>query len=150
MKIDLNFKEYEINEDIELPNSYYKESEIQKINHLHVKGKLFYSDDEKLRATMNIKGSMILLDSISLEEEEFPFSIIFDDILEENLKNDENKLDLFEFLWENIVLEIPLKFTKVEDLSKFHGDGWKLMSEEEMKVSYNPFNELLKKFDKKE
>lgn len=150
MKIDLNFKEYEINEDIKLPNSYYRESEIQKINQLHVKGKFFYSNDDKLQATVEIKGTMILLDSVSLEEVEFPFSISYDDILEENLKNDENKLDLFEFLWENIVLEIPLKFTKVEDLSKFHGDGWKLTSEEENKASHNPFNELLKNFDKKE
>ena len=37
-------------------------------------------------------------------------------------------------LWQNIVLEVPLQFTKVEDLSKFHGDGWKLISEEEIKM----------------
>ena len=66
------------------------------------------------------------------------------------VENDENRLDLFEFLWENIVLEVPLKFTKVTNLSEFHGDGWKLMSEDEVSLENNPFHDLLKNFDKKE
>ena len=74
----------------------------------------------------------------------------YDDYIEENLINDENRLDLFEFLWENIVLEVPLKFTKVTNLSEFHGDGWKLMSEDEVSLENNPFHDLLKNFDKKE
>ena len=67
--------------------------------------------------------------------------------LKEFITNLENSLDIIELLWENIVLEIPLKYTKVEDLSKFHGDGWKLVSEEEATTSHNPFNELLKNIE---
>ena len=52
----------------------------------------------------------------------------------------------FQFLCENIVLEIPLQFTKVKDLSKFHGDGWKLIREDELTNSNNPFSDLLKDF----
>ena len=89
---------------------------------------------------------MTIADSISLEPVEYPFSIEYDDIIEENCKKSENVLDIFQFLWENIVLEIPLQFTKVKDLSKFHGDGWKLISEDELKSSNNPFNDLLKDF----
>ena len=47
-----------------------------------------------------------------------------------------------DILWQNIILEIPLKFTNVEDYSKFQGEGWKLVSEDELKVENNPFNEL--------
>ena len=72
------------------------------------------------------------------------------DFIEEIYKKDENTLDILRLLWENIVLEVPLQFTRVEDLSKFHGDGWKLISEEELKHSSNPFSELLKDFDNKE
>ena len=57
-------------------------------------------------------------------------------------------LDIFSFLWENIVLEVPLRFTKVKDLSKFHGDGWKLISEEERNQTSNPFNDLLKEMER--
>ena len=70
--------------------------------------------------------------------------------MEESYKNDENKLDLFEFLWENIVLEVPLKFTKVENFSEFQGNGWKLVSEDEATSNNNPFSDLLENFDKKE
>ena len=73
--------------------------------------------------------------------------IEYDDFLGENNKKSENILDIFQFLWENIVLEVPLQFTKVKDLSKFHGDGWKLISEEELNASHNPFSDLLKDFE---
>ena len=69
-----------------------------------------------------------------------------DDFLPENHEKNENTLDILDFLWENIVLEIPLQFTKVRDLSKFHGDGWRVISEEELQNSQNPFFDLLKDF----
>ena len=91
----------------------------------------------------SIEGNMVIEDSISLEPVEYPFSIKYDDIIEENCKKNENTLDIFSFLWENIVLEVPLQFTKVKDFSKFQGDGWKLVSENELTESNNPFRELL-------
>lgn len=151
MLIDLDFDgDYIINSDIIIPSEYYKDSEIHDINHLHIAGKLYYDSDHIIHVILEMAGNMVILDSISLDEVSYPFSIEYDDILEESYKNDENKLDLFEFLWENIVLEIPLRFTKVQDLSKFHGDGWKLISDEEIISSSNPFSDLLKNFDKKE
>ena len=66
----------------------------------------------------------------------------------ENWIKNKNTLDIFSFLWENIVLEVPLQFTKVEDLSKFHGDGWRLISEDSLKRENNPFSDLLKDYDK--
>ena len=96
---------------------------------------------------LDVSGVMILQDSISLEDIEYPFSLKIEGDLKEFITNLENSLDIIELLWENIVLEIPLKYTKVEDLSKFHGDGWKLVSEEEATTSHNPFNELLKNIE---
>ena len=92
---------------------------------------------------------MILKDSISNEEIEYPYEIEYDDLVPENLKKMQEKLDLFEFLWENIVLEVPLRYTKETDYSKFKGNGWKLLDENEV-VKNNPFSDLLKDFDKKE
>ena len=151
MEIDLNFDtEYKMDENIMIPYEYYKDSEVKKLDSVHIEGKLFYSSEDKVHGILNIDGVMTLLDSVSLDEVEYPFSIKYDDILEENYINDENKLDLFEFLWENIVLEVPLKFTKVTNLSEFHGNGWKLISKEENTTNNNPFSDLLKNFDKKE
>ena len=89
---------------------------------------------------------MIIPDSITLENIEYPYEIEYDDYLEDNCKKNENILDIFQLLWENIVLEVPLQFTKVKDLSKFHGDGWKLVSEDELVKNNNPFSDLLKDF----
>ncbi len=125
---------------------YFQNSDIIDLKNVHITGELQKDVNEEIRILGQIVGTMILEDAISLEKVEYPFSFKIDEILEENEKIFENTLDLREILWENIVLEIPLKFTKVTDLSKFHGDGWKLVSEDEVLKQDNPFNELLKDF----
>lgn len=151
MQIDLNFNDsYKLNEVVNIPKTYFENSSVKKLDNIKVEGKLYYDSEDNLYADVVISGNMVLADDISLEEVLYPFSIEYNDILDENLKNNQNTLDLFEFLWENIVLEVPLKFTKVTNLSEFHGDGWKLVSEEENSLEHNPFSELLENFDKKE
>ena len=158
MEIDLSLLEsgavdsIDITNNYKMPKEYYENTGILELKDLNVTGKIYRSisedDIEQLQNYINCKveGLMIIEDSISLEPVEYPFLIEYDDILEENCKKNENTLDIFQFLWENIVLEIPLRFTKVKDLSKFHGDGWKLIDEEELKTSNNPFSDLLKDF----
>ena len=151
MQIDLNFNDsYKLNEIVNIPKTYFENSSVKKLDNIKVEGKLYYDPEDNLYADVVISGNMVLADDISLEEVLYPFSIEYNDILDENLKNNQNTLDLLEFLWENIVLEVPLKFTKVTNLSEFHGDGWKLVSEEENSLEHNPFSELLENFDKKE
>ena len=91
---------------------------------------------------------MILLDAISLEEVPYPFSFKIEGSMKEILGNCPNTLAILELLWENIVLEVPLKFTKVDNLSEFQGNGWKLISEDELKNNNNPFSDLLNDFEK--
>ena len=144
--------EIDISNTYSIPKSYYENTDIISLNNVLVKGKIKRIDNEEDESTLYIDaiidGIMIIPDSISLEEVEYPFHIEYNDFYEENDKNNENTLDIFAFLWENIVLEVPLQFTKVTDLSKFHGDGWKLISEEDRNHEANPFSELLKEFDK--
>lgn len=154
MNIDLSLlhsntvSEIDVSGDYDIDASYYEDSDVIKIDRVKVNGKIYRDEDEEGDLTDYIEcsmtGEMIIPDSISLEEVSYPFQIEYDDILEENCKKSENTLDIFQFLWENIVLEVPLQFTKVEDLSKFHGDGWKLISENELKNTNNPFSDLLK------
>ena len=131
-----------------IDSSYYENSEVVRLDGVQVAGRIYLDEDEEGELDdyieCSIKGEMVIPDSISLEEVTYPFEIEYDDILEENCKKNENTLDIFQFLWENIVLEVPLQFTKVEDLSKFHGDGWKLISENELNNTNNPFSDLLK------
>ena len=142
----------DISNTYSIPKEYFENTDVIALNEIKVEGKIYQgiSEDDPEETTEYIKckitGEMTVADSISLEPVEYPFSIEYDDIIEENCKKSENVLDIFQFLWENIVLEIPLQFTKVKDLSKFHGDGWKLISEDDLVASNNPFADLLKDF----
>lgn len=152
MNIDLSLlhsntiSEVKIDELLNFPNKYFENTEIKKLDGIHVYGIIKRITDTEDEISLDVSGSMTLLDSISLEEVDYPFSTKIEGNLSDFSKKFENTLDIMELLWENIVLEIPLKFTKVLDLSKFHGDGWSLVSEENAAKSNNPFNELLKDF----
>ena len=137
-----------------IDKDYYKDTEIIDLSDIEVIGNITRREDEdnvlEDYIECSINGTMIIPDSISLEEVEYPFMIEYSDILLENWKKSKNTLDIFAFLWENILLEVPLQFTKVRDLSEFHGDGWKLITEEDKILENNPFSDLLKDFEKKE
>lgn len=155
MNIDLTplhshtVEEIDITNTYSIPSEFFGTTGVKKVDNIEVEGYVYLSpseDDikEEIDAiNCKIKGNMLIEDSISLEPVEYPFSIEYDDIIEENCKKNENTLDIFSFLWENIVLEVPLQFTKVQDFSKFKGDGWKLVSENELTENNNPFSELL-------
>lgn len=158
MDIDLSLLQSNTVEKIDITGSYnidskyYAGSDVLRLEEIKVIGCIYRSEDEEGNLDdyiqCSIEGKMVIPDSISLDEVTYPFSIEYDDIIEESCKKCENILDIFQFLWENIVLEVPLQFTKVEDLSKFHGDGWKLISEDELRIRNNPFSDLLKDYDK--
>jgi len=134
-----------------LPEEFYQNTDIIHLSDLTVSGTVEQkeNDDWELEdyVSCQIKGIMIIPDSISLEEVEYPFLIAYDDFLSKNCIKNENMLDILAFLWENTVLEVPLQFTKVRDLSKFHGDGWRLIREDERIEEKNPFHDLLKDFE---
>lgn len=140
--------EEEIIDDLfEIPKEYYENTDIRSLDKVKVKGKVIQKEDEDY-INVRINGKMIVPDSISLKDLEYPFEIEYDDYLDKKYLKNENLLDIYEFLWENIVLEIPLHLTEVEDYSNFKGDGWKLISEDDLKLNNNPFSDLLKDMEK--
>lgn len=140
--------EEEIIDDLfEIPKEYYENTDIRSLDKVKVKGKVVQKEDEDY-INVRINGKMIVPDSISLKDLEYPFEIEYDDYLDKKYLKNENLLDIYEFLWENIVLEIPLHLTEVEDYSNFKGDGWKLISEDDLKLNNNPFSDLLKDMEK--
>lgn len=133
--------------EITFPKDMIEKSDIINIKNAKVVGEIFLNASREITIKCNVSGKMILEDSISLDEVDYPFSIDIEENIEENLENDENSIDILPILWQNIVLEVPLRFTKVSDLSKYNGDGWKLISEEEVSsINNNPFLELKEKY----
>lgn len=139
MNIDLKPLYNRSKEDINIsgtytiPKDYFASNkDVIAINDILVDGYIYLDEEDMLWAKLNITGKIDLKDSISLEDVKYPIKIEFDDMIEENYKKDENTLDIFAFLWENILLDVPLQYTEVKDLSKFQGKDWKLVSEDDI------------------
>lgn len=130
-----------ISEDVSFNEEYIKESDMKSLKDVHFTGEIKEDSDTTINLRGTLSGTMVIEDAISLDEVEYSFSCEIDENIDEFLENNQNTIDILEILWQNIVLEIPLKFTKVEDLSKYQGDGWKVISEDEIKRD-NPFSIL--------
>ena len=137
----------DISDKYKIPKEYIYEESVLEVKDINFNEKNLLKDDEDY-IECSIIGKILMEDSITLEPIDYDINIKYDDFIDDIYKKNENTLDIFQFLWENIVLEVPLQFTRVDDLSKFHGDGWKLISEDELKEKNNPFRDLLKDYDK--
>ncbi len=121
--------------DYSFSQEQLKNTGILKLDHVKIEGNIT-NHFRHLHLNVVIKGIMILPCSISLKPTEYPFTIkIDDDIIEkelENTRNSGNSIDIFPIIWENIVMEIPLKVVN-NDLSdiKKEGNGWKFITDEE-------------------
>ncbi len=138
-----------IDKDIVFDNQKYTNNEIRELKDVHFFGDIHYNADETIGLSGNLKGTMVLMDAISLDDIDYNFDTLIDTCLDEFIEKDKNSIDILEILWQNIVLEIPLKYTKVSDLSKYQGDGWKVISEDEIKRD-NPFSVLATKLEEME
>ena len=132
-----------IDEDIVFDKNKYHLPEIKDLKSVHLNGKIELDENEEIVLTGILSGTMTILDSISLEEIDYNFKAELEENLEEIIEKDKNSIDIIEILWQNIVLEVPLRYTEVTDYSKYSGDGWRLISEEELKKENNPFQALI-------
>lgn len=130
-----------VDESVNFRDEYLVNSNIKALNNVHFTGEIKEDSDTTINLKGILSGIMILEDSISLEDVSYNFSCEIEENIDEILENNQNSIDILEILWQNIVLEIPLKYTEVNDLSKYQGDGWKVISEDELKGN-NPFSIL--------
>ena len=130
---------------------------IKKLENLKLLGKITYNDFEELDINLKLTGTMYLLDAMTLEEIPYDFetdieeSIVENEInLEKYIDKSKNILDIQEILWENIVLEVPIRVRKDDSDVSLEGEGWQLNKEdkEEIDPRLAKLTELLK--DRKE
>ena len=132
-EINLNFLPEHLDEDITFPEEFYENADIIRLEDIHVVGDVFYNLSDEIEANIRITGKMILKDAITLEEISKNLDIDIAEILEKTAKyykKEQNTLDKLEFLWENIVLEVPISLTKSSGIN-LKGEGWELNRDEE-------------------
>ena len=148
-------KEVAIDNIIKYDEEYYTNTNILKLSEIKVLGNITKMDTGEFELNLKAEGIMTLPCSITLEPVDYPFSLTINEIIDEkdenNLKKDANTLELKEYLWENIVVEIPLRIVSDSAYKKeYKGNGWQLITDETKKVNNkdNPFEALNQLLDK--
>lgn len=129
-------KEINIDDTVKISKEYYENTDIRNINDVKVKGKIIYHGDDIFEVILNIICDLTLPCSVTLDDVTRHINIkINEDISENSEENNKiinNTIDLIPIIWQNILLEVPLKVTKENiDRSKLHGEGWRLVTDEE-------------------
>ena len=135
MNIDLRKFNYsntiEVDSDITFTEDYFKDTDIRDIKNAHVEGEFSINSLDELEANLNVSGTFILPNSVTLED----VSLDFNTEIEENygnidnfFNNKQNTLDILALIWENIVSEVPMKVTDGNEPEELNGDGWQYTS----------------------
>ena len=164
MNIDLtklitsHIDEIEINDEVVIPENLFEDTQVRGLKDVRFVGEITKLYDGDYQITGNLTGIMVLPDDITLENVELKFESVIEENFSEMCKNEEkmleivqNRLDITEFLWQNILVEIPLKVVSDKNNGlTLEGNGWRLITEEELmleKSNNSPFSELSKMFD---
>ena len=125
----------EFDENLEYTSDDLKNTSIKRLENVNAKGSISRVSDDVYHLELTIQGNMVLVCARSLEEVNYPINIFIDKNVSENVIPDEkqiffqNSLDIFGIVWENIVLEVPIRVTKTDKPNKTKGDGWELYDE---------------------
>lgn len=139
-----------INEQVIIDNEILKTSSIRRLDNTMFKGRIFKDYEDNLVLEGNITGTMVLPDDITLKDVNYEFKSEIFEYIEEVFTIDKNSIDILDYLWQNILVEVPLKVrSDKDDNITLKGDGWRLITEEELNNRSNrPFSDLSKLLDK--
>jgi len=151
IKLKNNIVDYiEINEEKTFEKETYQNTDIIELSKVSINGDLTKDNYSGYNLNVTVKGKMVLPCSLTLKPVDYPFEFSIDGNIEElfeeigkNFKNTQNSIDILPIIWENILMEIPMKVTS-SDISDMptSGDGWCLVTEEVKRI--NPELEKLK------
>ena len=150
MEIDITSLKYnkesvvKVDEVVSIPKEDLENTDVR------VKGEIYRYGEEDYELNLVLDGVMVLPCSLTLKPTDYKFNTEISGVYTEMMqeienfsKKIENSLDIFPIIWENILMEIPIKVTCPEatDL-KLSGDGWKLVTEEDLGNTSSAFDKL--------
>ena len=131
----------EVSEELNISQELLSSSSIISMDKITVEGEI-YRDDDDYELDLELKGTMVLPCSISLKPVKNEFDIKINqnyyeslEEIQKNVKKSNNTIDILPILWENILVEIPIRITDPESDIVTSGDGWRLVSEDEVKTN---------------
>lgn len=137
-------KKINIDSDVSIPGELLKTSTIRRLNNIHFIGYIDKLVDDSYELSGTLSGTMIIPDDITLEDFEYNFTSEIEENIDETRINFQKTIDITEDLWQNILVEIPLKAVNEKNKNiRLEGDGWRLISEDELaSTKNNPLSSL--------
>lgn len=131
-------REIRINEEVIFPNELLENTRIYELINTKFDGVITFDYDEELLLKGTLSGLMILEDDLTLEKIKREFSLDILENMQNYEQNQQNSIDIMPILWQNIVVEVPMRVTnsEIKDI-KVQGDGWKVIAEDELKEKGN-------------
>lgn len=149
MKIELfdlvsKGKKINIDKDVNISEELLNTSTIRRLNNVHFNGYIDKLIDDTYELVGTLTGTMIIPDDITLEDFEYNFTSEIEENIEETRIIYQKSIDITEDLWQNILVEIPLKAVNEKNKNiKLEGEGWRLISEDELaNTKNNPLSSL--------
>ena len=144
---------------IDLTYSFSKEelegTDLIKLDDVRITGEIRKNSLGNIELNVTIDGIMVLPCAITLKPVDYPFNIDVDgeinELMEDFSTNFQNSIDILPIIWENILMEIPMRVVS-PDLNESdynqQGDGWSFTTKEEENKS--PLSELMDYIDDRE
>ena len=138
-----NGKKIIIDNDVNISEELLKTSTIRRLNNVHFNGYIDRLIDDTYVLSGVLSGTMVLPDDITLEDYEYDFTSDIEEKIDETRINYQKTIDITLDLWQNILVEIPLRAVneKNKDLT-LEGRGWRLIKEEDVASTNNPLSSL--------
>ena len=156
MNFDITRLNNNIDKSISIDETYsFKKEELAgtdliKLDNVKIVGELFKNSLGNIELSINVDGVMVLPCAITLKPVDYPFSIEINGEVEELMADFEensikfqNTIDILPIIWENILMEIPMRVVSPDVKDKeinLSGEGWKFITDDEVN---NPFKDLL-------
>ena len=147
-----NLYKLPIKGEVIVPKEMLENTDIRRISPVKVDGYIF-NNEEEYELYITIKGTMILPCARTLKDVEYPFSSEIDEIIGENdansLEINQNRLDIFPIVWQNILVDVPLRVLAPDASDEpVEGDGWRLITEDTNEEVIDPRLAKLKDYIK--
>ncbi len=133
----------DINIDYSFSKDELKGTDLLELDNVHIEGEITLNALKELYLNLVVSGVMVLPCAVTLKPVHYPFNIVIDGDLtdidenyDENDKKHINSIDILPIIWENILMEIPMRVVSEDaKLEKTSGDGWRLITDEEGNIN---------------
>jgi len=142
-----------IDKTINIPKEYLEGTDIRNVSPVNISGEII-ENGESFEIDANIKCDLTLPCSISLKDVNYNIDINIEEIISDSSKDIEefnkiinNSIDLVPIIWQNILVEVPIRVVSPDIKEEnIYGDGWKFITKEEEEKEIDPRLSKLKDY----